>query len=142
MPAKDIYHNAVKQSLIKEGWTIFADPYRISYEDADLYADLAASRPLAAERQGIKIIVEIKSFVGRSPLYDFHNALGQYIFYRDLLSATAPSLQLYLAIDRTSHERIFFRPSVQLAIDRNAVKFFVINSQQEVIILWNPEINM
>lgn len=129
-------------SLIQEGWTIFADPYRISYEDADLYADLAASRPLAAERQGIKIIIEIKRFAGRSPLYDFHNALGQYVFYRDLLGATAPSFQLYLAIDIASHERIFFRPSVQLALDRNAVKFFVIDPQQEVIILWNPEVNM
>lgn len=69
MPAKDIYHDAVKQALIKEGWTIFADPYRIAYEDADLYADRAASRPLAAERQDVKIVVEIKSFfVGRSPL--------------------------------------------------------------------------
>jgi XisH protein len=26
MPAKDIYHDAVKNALIKDGWTITADP--------------------------------------------------------------------------------------------------------------------
>ncbi len=29
MPAKDIYHDAVKNALIKDGWTITADPYPI-----------------------------------------------------------------------------------------------------------------
>ena len=66
MPAKDTYRHAVKNSLLKDGWTITADPYFIKYEDADLYADLAAEKPIAAERQGQKIVVEIKSFIGRS----------------------------------------------------------------------------
>ena len=66
MPAFDLYHDAVKQALIKEGWTITADPYRIQFQELDLYADLAAELPIAAERQGQKIVVEVKSFVGRS----------------------------------------------------------------------------
>ena len=66
MPARDLYHDAVKSALIKEGWLILADPYRIRYKDLDLYADLAAERPIAAERDDQKIVVEIKSFVGRS----------------------------------------------------------------------------
>jgi len=36
MPAKDIYHNEVKNALLKDGWTITADPYFIKYEDAEL----------------------------------------------------------------------------------------------------------
>jgi hypothetical protein len=70
MPARDLYHDCCKNALIKDGWTITADPYRIVYEDAELYADLAAERPLAAEREGEKIVVEIKSFTGRSLMYD------------------------------------------------------------------------
>lgn len=66
MPAKDLYHDRVKTALIKDGWTITNDPYFIKYEDAELYADLAAEKPLSAERQGQKIVVEIKSFVGKS----------------------------------------------------------------------------
>ena len=74
MPAKDIYHEVVKSALIKEGWVIVADPYRIKYKNVDLYADLAAerdrlfegSKTIAAKRERQKIVVEIKSFVGRS----------------------------------------------------------------------------
>ncbi len=29
MPAKDIYHDVVKQALIKDGWTITDDPLRL-----------------------------------------------------------------------------------------------------------------
>jgi hypothetical protein len=31
---------------------ITADPYLIRYKDVDLFADLAAEKPIAAERQG------------------------------------------------------------------------------------------
>jgi hypothetical protein len=47
MPAKDLYHNAIKNALITDGWTILADPYRIEYQDDLLLADLAAARPIA-----------------------------------------------------------------------------------------------
>lgn len=104
MPARDLYHDAVKTALIKDGWLIVADPYRIQYKDIDLYADLAAERPIAAERQGQKIVVEIKSFVGRSPMTDFHNAVGQYAVYRSLIQATEPDYQLHLAIDDITYE--------------------------------------
>jgi hypothetical protein len=40
MPRKDRIHEAVKNALIKDGWTITDDPFRIHYEDADVYADL------------------------------------------------------------------------------------------------------
>ena len=56
MPAKDIYHNAVKNALLKDGWTITVDPYFIKYEDAELYADLAAEKPIAAEREKEEIL--------------------------------------------------------------------------------------
>jgi XisH protein/XisI protein len=100
MPAKDIYHDAVKQALIKDGWTITADPYILIFEDAELYADLAAERPISAQRQGQKIVVEIKSFVGRSLMYDFYAALGQYIVYRNLIQ---------LAFDRIHDQYLWFR---------------------------------
>ena len=113
MPAKDIYHDRFKNALIRDGWKITAAPYRIIYEDAELYADLAAERPMAAERDGEKIIVEIKSCIGRSLMYDFHNALGQYILYRHLIKLTAPEYKLYLAIDDITYENFFTRKSIQ-----------------------------
>ncbi|WP_265278398.1 XisH family protein [Nostoc sp. KVJ3] len=114
MPAKDLYHDAVKNALIKDGWLIIADPYIIKYEDAELYADLAAEKPIAAERQGQKIVVEIKSFVGKSQMYDFHSALGQYIVYRNLIQVSEPEYNLYLSIDDIVYFNFFQRPYIIL----------------------------
>ncbi|MDZ8227860.1 MULTISPECIES: XisH family protein [unclassified Nostoc] len=136
MPAKDLYHDAVKNALIKDGWLIIADPYIIKYEDAELYADLAAEKPIAAERQGQKIVVEIKSFVGKSQMYDFHNALGQYIVYRNLIQVSEPEYNLYLAIDDIVYFNFFQRPSVQLITRQNNLQLIAVDTQQEQIVQW------
>jgi hypothetical protein len=45
--------------------------------------DLAAEKLIAAEREGEKIAVEVKSFLERSSaISEFHTALGQFINYR------------------------------------------------------------
>ncbi|MEH2242869.1 MAG: element excision factor XisH family protein [Nostoc sp.] len=36
MPAKDIYHDAVKNSLIKEGWIITDDPLHLKWGQKDM----------------------------------------------------------------------------------------------------------
>ena len=33
MPARDIYHNAVKNALVKDGWTITDDPLHLKWEE-------------------------------------------------------------------------------------------------------------
>ncbi|MET0113843.1 MULTISPECIES: element excision factor XisH family protein [Limnospira] len=62
MPAKDIYHDAVKNALIKDGWTITFDPYFIKYAEVKLMADLAGK-------------IEVKSLIGRSPMRELGKAL-------------------------------------------------------------------
>jgi hypothetical protein len=136
MPAKDIYHNAVKNALLKDGWTITADPYFIKYEDAELYADLAAEKPISAERQGQKIVVEIKSFVGRSLMYDFHGALGQYVVYRNLIQLTEPEYTLYLAIDDLVYKNFFQRKSIQVITKENQLLLMVVDMEKEEILQW------
>ena len=78
MPAKDTYHDAVKNALIKDGWIITADPYPLEYEDVELYPDLAIEKAIENEQQQRKIIIEIKTFISQSLIKDFKNALGQY----------------------------------------------------------------
>lgn len=94
MPKLDIIHDAVKNALMKDRWTITDDPYVIQYRRTKLYADLGAERPIAAERNGQKLVVEVKSFVGASKIQDLKEALGQYDIYRYLLEATAPDRKL------------------------------------------------
>ncbi|MFN7524040.1 MAG: element excision factor XisH family protein, partial [Aphanizomenon sp.] len=42
MPAKDIYHDQVKNALEKENWQITKDPLVLKWGTRDLYIDLGA----------------------------------------------------------------------------------------------------
>ncbi|MBI2807952.1 MAG: hypothetical protein HYX68_23455 [Planctomycetes bacterium] len=66
MPARDLYHQAVKNALVKDGWTITHDPFHLPSAGKHLYVDLGAEQLLGAERAAEKIAVEIKSFLGSS----------------------------------------------------------------------------
>jgi XisH protein len=51
MPARDRYHDQVKNALVKDGWTITQDPLRVKWGKKDLYIDLGAEHfLLAAEK--------------------------------------------------------------------------------------------
>lgn len=50
MPAKDIYHNTVKQALVKDGWLIVAEDYMLEYGGDKLYPDIAAEKSIVAEQ--------------------------------------------------------------------------------------------
>jgi hypothetical protein len=90
MPAYDLLHDAVKRGLIKDGWTITADPLTFEFGGLDLYIDLAAERVLAAEKGNERIAVEIKTFLGASVVTDFHAALGQFLNYQIVLDSKDP----------------------------------------------------
>jgi hypothetical protein len=49
-----------------------------------VFVDLGAKKLLAAEREGQTIAVEIKSFVGKSPVKDWENAIWQYTLYHKI----------------------------------------------------------
>ena len=76
MSARDNFHNCVRTALEKDGWTITHDPLRIKVDEIEFYMDLGAERIIAAVKAGQKIAVEIKSFLGRSEVTDFHLALS------------------------------------------------------------------
>jgi hypothetical protein len=122
--------------LLKDGWTITADPYKIRYEDITLYADLAAERPIAAERKGHKIRIEVKSFVGLSKLQDLKEALGQYDIYLYLIEATEPSRKLYVAISEKAFKDFFNRKAIQFIITRHKLPLIVVNLEDEEIVTW------
>ena len=55
MSRRDMYHNVVKDALIREGWTITHDPYTFDTEP-QLAADLGAERTIAAKKIKIKLL--------------------------------------------------------------------------------------
>lgn len=106
MPAEDSIHDAVKTALTKDGWTITHDPYKLRLGEIRTYIDLAGERPIAAEKAGHKIAVEIKSFRNPSMVESLERALGQYGLYSVLLSQVEPDRRLYLAIGVEEYRQI------------------------------------
>ncbi len=43
MPAKDIFHNAVKRALEKDGWIITDDPLYLDFGGVELYTALCVT---------------------------------------------------------------------------------------------------
>ncbi|MDJ0677221.1 MAG: XisH family protein [Calothrix sp. MO_167.B42] len=136
MPAKDIYHDAVKNALIKDGWIITADPYPIRYKEVKLFADIAGEKAIAASREGKKIVLEIKSFLSRSPMRDLETALGQYLIYKAFLSIEHPEQKLYLAIGQKIFENFFQKSAIQFVLQTYKVSLLIVNFEQEEIIQW------
>lgn len=140
MPARDLYHDAVKTALVKDGWTITHDPLTLRWGRKDLFVDLGAEKLLAAEKAGRRIAVEIKSFLGRSEVEDLKNALGQYILYRDIMSEleSEKDRELYLAVPRAVSADLFEEPVGRLPIEKGHLRLLVFDADKEEIVRWIP----
>ncbi|MEP6924013.1 MAG: element excision factor XisH family protein [Pyrinomonadaceae bacterium] len=136
MARLDLIHNSVKTALIKDGWIITADPFRIEYEEVKLYADLAAERPFAAKRGNIQIVVEVKSFAGKSNIHEFEQALGQYNLYRGFLSVIEPERKLFLAVSEEIFNEFFGLTAIKLIVKQQNLLLFAVNIEEETIVKW------
>ena len=137
MPAKDIYHDTVKNALIKDGWTITHDPLRLRWGSDILYVDLGAERLLTATKKERKIAVEVKSFASPSNMADLENALGQYILYQNIIEELEPDRMLYLAVHEEVFSTIFEESLGQMLIRKNDLKLLVFSKTEEVVVEWN-----
>jgi hypothetical protein len=138
MPAKDTYHEIVKNALVKDGWTITHDPLKLKWGTKDMYVDLGAERLLAAEKGGQQIAVEIKSFVGLSEVNDLENAIGKYVVYHSVMARTEPNRVLYLAVHQEAFSDVFEDPLGKLLLEDYGVRLIVFDSQKEEILKWMP----
>lgn len=137
MSAKDVFHEVVKKALQKDGWQITHDPLSISVGGVNLSIDLAAEKLIAAEKEGEKIAVEIKSFLERSSaISEFHTALGQFINYRGALKRRQPDRVLYLAVPLTTYKTFFNLDFPRDMIEENQVKMIIYDVEHEVIAEW------
>ncbi|MFB8791869.1 MAG: XisH family protein [Potamolinea sp.] len=136
MPAKDIFHDAVRKGLEKEGWVITDDPLRLEVGDVEMYIDLGGEQILAAERIGEKIAVEIKSFIGKSNVYEFHTAIGQFFNYRVALEEQEPERVLYLAVPLGIYHAFFQLQFIKTVIQRSQLKLIIYDPIQEAIVTW------
>lgn len=136
MPQYDLYHDPVKNALIKDGWVITDDPFTIEFKGVYLYADLGAEKLLAAEKAQCKIVVEIKVFSSPSPMTELEKAVGQYGIYRTFLKRVNPDRQLYLAVAQDVYQDFFQRPAIQEIITDHQINLLIFEPTLEEIIQW------
>lgn len=135
--ARDVFHQQVKKALIKDGWLITHDPLTIRISEViKLQIDLAAESAIAAEKDSIKIAVEIKSFINDSDISAFHTALGQYLNYCQALEEQEPERIVYLAVPFDTYQDFFQLPFVQRSLRRYQVKLIVYDPKIEEIKQW------
>ena len=136
MPKQDVFHQLVKDALTREGWTITHDPYPLRYGEHNLFVDLGAEAPIGAEKDGRKIAVEVKSFLGRSEVSDLERALGQFLLYRFLLARVEPDRSLYLAVPEETYFSLFDPADGRDLVAEHAIRLLVFGPDQEVILRW------
>jgi hypothetical protein len=138
MSARDRDHDVVHAALIADGWTITNDPMHLRYAGDDLYVDLAAERLLAAEKGTRRIAVEIKSFSGPSELVDLHQAVGQFVVYREVLAELDPQREMYLAVSEPVRAEVFETGVARLLLARQIRRLISYDPVQKVIVRWIP----
>ena len=148
MPQRDTIHYIVKQALTKDGWKITNDPYVISYGERFLFVDLGLiksnsldqmeGRFIGAERENIRIAIEIKEFQGRSVIADLEQALGQYVLYRLLLNKVDPGREIYLAVTDITYDEIFSEPIGQVVISDLPLKLIIVDVEKAEVTKWIP----
>jgi XisH protein len=134
--ARDLFHQVVKDALIKEGWEITHDPFPIDYGDVQMQIDLGAEILLAATKDKTTIAVEIKSFINPSAISEFHTAVGQYLNYRRALRAQEPSRILYLAVPSQTYDEFFRLRFIQEGIEEYQIDLLVYDIEDRSIVKW------
>jgi hypothetical protein len=136
MPQRDTFHEAVKHALQRDGWTITHDPLLLAFGATNVYVDLGAELPLAAEKEGRQIAVEVKSFLGASAVTELEHMLGQFTLYRALLRTQEPSRLLYVAVPRAAFDTFLGLPSTLAILRDEKVRLLVFDAAEEKVTAW------
>ncbi len=136
MPQHDLHHDAVKNALVKDGWTVTHDPFTIKLDDLKLYVDLAAEKPVLLNDPLQTIAIEIKVFGGLSFITEFEKAVGQYRIYHQFLEELFPERILYLAVALSAFEESFQLPSIQAIVRKQEIRLLIFNAETEEILQW------
>ncbi len=136
MAARDVVHQQVVNALIKDGWTITHDPFKVRWKKRTLQIDLGAERLIAASKENVTIAVEIKSFLGANDLEDLYLALGQFILYRRALQTVDPDRKLFLALSKEPFLLLFNDTEGESLRAGERINLLVFDREREEIVLW------
>src|SRR5262249_41742978 len=135
-PKRDIVYTAARNALVADGWTITHDPYVLPFGEQKLFVDLGAEAPIAAEKAGRKIAIEIKSFVGKSSVTDLQRAIGQYAMYEFLLQREEPDRAIFLAVSEDVYDEVLDVRGARELVTGLHIRILVFDLESERITRW------
>ena len=138
MSARDLFHETVKNALDKDGWIKVA-PLTLRYGTTKLEIDLGAEQIFVAQKNNIQIAIEVKSFAAASLVYEFHQAIGQYVHYRMVLRRTQPDRLPYLALPNEIYERFFNMDFFRDSLEENQVRLLLVDRNSQEVTQWLPK---
>lgn len=136
MAALDKFHVAVRNALVKDGWTVTDDPLRVEFGETTYSIDLGAEKLIGAERGDVRIAVEIKCFLGPSLIAEFHAALGQYINYKNALEEVEPERTIFLGVFSDAFTALMKQKAVQTAMTKQGLRLLSYSPDLEEILQW------
>jgi len=115
----------------------YARPFLYSFGNKEGYIDLGAERLLIGAKKGNeKIAVEVKSFIGKSDLDDFKEALGQFLIYLLALEEKELDRILYLAIPSDFYYRFLEDPFFARLLTHYKINILIFNIDQIIVEQW------
>ncbi|CAN5350817.1 hypothetical protein BH20ACI1_BH20ACI1_27620 [soil metagenome] len=136
MARLDKIHDAVKNALVNDGWTITDEPLLFVYETQRVLIDIGAEKIFAAEKEGRKIAVEVKSFLSVAKMTEFYGAIGQYDVYKLFLGQAKPEIKVFLAVSEKVYKDFFLRKAVDFVVEMKKISIIVVDVEKEVIVQW------
>ncbi len=135
--ARDVFHDLVKEALIKEGWKVTHDPLTLlKREKGGLVTDLGAEKVIVAEKGLTKIAVEVKSFLNPSLVNDFSKAFGHYMTYLDVLEMTQSDRIMYLAMPYSVYYFLSKMDYFNYIVQKHKIKFITFSPTEKKIKSW------
>lgn len=134
MPAKDRYHDRLKNALVKDQWKIIDEQVKLKIGDRRLWIDLEAEHRV----ERTLILVEVKEMVSSSQVDDLANSVGQYLMYRVALENKNIQIPLYMAVSITTFRGILSEDIGQLMIQHFNISLIIFDPEHEVITEWRP----
>lgn len=128
--ARDKFHQVVRTALENDGWEITHDPLYLKIGTIQVQIDLGAEKIIAAEKDGEKIAVEIKTFGLTSFITSLYEAVGKYLIYVEALEYINSDRILYLAMPLKAYEEFSEEPIVKNIFQKHNIK----------IVLYKPDI--
>lgn len=84
-------------------------------------------------------MVEVKSFLRDSFIYDFHEAFGQYLVYRRFIDVKEPQRIIYMVVLEQVFIDKFIDPDVVFLCKMDKIKLIVFNPFNEEIVEWKEQ---